>query len=259
MFFHVLKSELTKLTTTASLYWTTGLYLLFSVGFSALTALSIRLDPSHVLAFGPQALLVLVYMLGVFILAIQAVIVVTNEYSHHYQSATFLATPKRWVVIVAKWLLYAVYAAILTFVAIVLCLYVAKAVVGGAIGASLDVFGDAAARRALWLYPVQAVLYVTVAQAVAWLTRQTAAGVAFMLMVPLVVESILGALPKIGQYIYFLMPFSNLNAFINKVNLRNLWAQDAPPWGWEFGIWYFLIWAVVLAGAAVVVVEKRDA
>ena len=259
MFFHVLKSEFTKLTTTASVYWTTGLYLLFSVGFSALTALSIRLDPAQVLAFGPQALLILVYMLGVYILAIQAVIVVTNEYSHHYQSATFLATPKRWVVVAAKWLLYVVYAAVLTFVAILLCLYVAKAVVGGPIGESLDVFGDTAARRALWLYPLQAVLYVTVAQAVAWMTRQTAAGVAFMLMVPLVIEGILGALPKIGQYIYFLMPFSNLTAYINKVDMRNVWVQDPPPWGWEFGLWYFLIWAVVAVIAALVLVDRRDA
>ena len=257
MLLQTLKSEWTKLWTTGAIYWTTGIYLVLCVGFSALTAMLVRLDPNYAMQFSVDSLLLLIGQGGILVLGVQAVLVVTNEYGHRYQSATFLATSNRTLVAFAKWVLYSLFAMILTFITVLLCLYLAKWVVGGPIGESLDVWGDERSLRFMWLYPLQALLYVTVGQALGWLTRQTAGGIAIILMASMV-ESILSVLPRIGEHIYYLMPFANLNAFMMKRDLMHFSSGEAAPWGWEGSFWYFLAIVIVLAVAAVFSLQKRD-
>ena len=221
MFLQTMKSEWSKLWSTSSIYWTTGIYLVLCVGFSSLTALLVRMDPKAVMQFSVDSLLALVGQAGYLVLAIQAVLVVTNEYGNRYQSATFLATPNRPLVALAKWLIYALLAALLTFVTVLLCLYLAKFIVGGPIGQSLDVWGDERSQRFMWLYPFQAIVYVTVGQALGWLTRSTAGSIAIVLLTSMI-EGLLGLLPKIGEHIFYLMPFTNFNAFMSRHDVTHM-------------------------------------
>ena len=257
MFVQILKSEWTKLWSVNSIYWTTGIYLVLCVGFSMLTALLVRMDPNQALSFSVDNLLVLVGQAGFLVLAIQAVLVVTNEYGNNYQSATFLATPNRPLVALAKWLIYALFAAVLTFITVLLCLYMAKFIVGGPIGDSLDVWGDERSQRFMWLYPFQAVVYVTVGQALGWLTRSTAGSIAIVLLTSMI-EGLLSLLPKVGEHIFYLMPFSNFNAFMNKRDIVHMLSGKEAPWGWEGSLWYFLALLAVLVICSMISLQKRD-
>ena len=257
MFLQTMKSEWSKLWSTSSIYWTTGIYLVLCVGFSSLTALLVRMDPKAVMQFSVDSLLALVGQAGYLVLAIQAVLVVTNEYGNRYQSATFLATPNRPLVALAKWLIYALLAALLTFVTVLLCLYLAKFIVGGPIGQSLDVWGDERSQRFMWLYPFQAIVYVTVGQALGWLTRSTAGSIAIVLLTSMI-EGLLGLLPKIGENIFYLMPFTNFNAFMSRHDVTHMMTGKTAPWGWEGSLWYFLALLAVLVICSMISLEKRD-
>ncbi|WP_276847596.1 ABC transporter permease [Corynebacterium pyruviciproducens] len=257
MFLQTMKSEWSKLWSTSSIYWTTGIYLVLCVGFSSLTALLVRMDPKAAMQFSVDSLLALVGQAGYLVLAIQAVLVVTNEYGNRYQSATFLATPNRPLVALAKWLIYALLAALLTFVTVLLCLYLAKFIVGGPIGQSLDVWGDERSQRFMWLYPFQAIVYVTVGQALGWLTRSTAGSIAIVLLTSMI-EGLLGLLPKIGEHIFYLMPFTNFNAFMSRRDVTHMMTGKTAPWGWEGSLWYFLALLAVLVICSMISLEKRD-
>ena len=257
MFLQTMKSEWSKLWSTSSIYWTTGIYLVLCVGFSSLTALLVRMDPKAVMQFSVDSLLALVGQAGYLVLAIQAVLVVSNEYGNRYQSATFLATPNRPLVALAKWLIYALLAALLTFVTVLLCLYLAKFIVGGPIGQSLDVWGDDRSQRFMWLYPFQAIVYVTVGQALGGLTRSTAGSIAIVLLTSMI-EGLLGLLPKIGEHIFYLMPFTNFNAFMSRHDVTHMMTGKTAPWGWEGSLWYFLALLAVLVICSMISLEKRD-
>lgn len=257
MFLQTMKSEWSKLWSTSAIYWTTGIYLVLCVGFSSLTALLVRMDPKAVMQFSVDSLLALVGQGGYLVLAIQAVLVVSNEYGNRYQSATFLATPNRPLVALAKWLIYALLAALLTFVTVLLCLYLAKFIVGGPIGQSLDVWGDERSQRFMWLYPFQAIVYVTVGQALGWLTRSTAGSIAIVLLTSMI-EGLLGLLPKIGEHIFYLMPFTNFNAFMSRHDVTHMMTGKTAPWGWEGSLWYFLALLAVLVICSMISLEKRD-
>lgn len=253
MFFNVLRSEWTKLRTTRSFWWTSALIIVLSVAFAAFTgsfATGEDLVTTLLLAGNTVAV---VYVVGFLVLIVQAIMMFTMEFRYGYQQQSFLATPKRWVVAVAKWLLYAVIAMIITFTTVLLCFYVAKALASDIASSTLDVWNDQEARRILWQYPVGAALLVTFASGIALLLRQSAGAIALILMWHLALEDLAGLLPRVGETIGKYGPFTNLRSFIT-----NFQTTD-PGWSIEFGAVYFGIWAVVLFAAGLVVLEKRDA
>ena len=140
---------------------------------------------------------------------------------------------------------------------VLLCLYLAKFIVGGPIGQSLDVWGDERSQRFMWLYPFQAIVYVTVGQALGWLTRSTAGSIAIVLLTSMI-EGLLGLLPKIGEHIFYLMPFTNFNAFMSRRDVTHMMTGKTAPWGWEGSLWYFLALLAVLVICSMISLEKRD-
>ena len=257
MLINTLRSEWLKLRTTKALYWTSGLYLGLSIAFALLMAAAVKADPNFATMFSAQYMLMMMSTFGKFIIGIQAALVITTEFSHKYQSATFLATPNRMMVAFAKWLVYAIVALILSFVTLVLTIYVAKFVVGGSLGQSLQIFGDEFNSRYLWLYPLEAVLYSSIGQAFGWLTRSTAAAVAFVVLVEQV-ETVLMFIPNISKYYFYLLPFSNWKAFSTRTDMVHPLSGEQAPWGWEGSLWYFLGFIAVLAVAALVTLRRRD-
>lgn len=257
---HTFLSEWTKLMSTKAIYWTTALFLFFGMGFAAIYGLDVPEDPVVLALTGMKLRLirahsVVVGVAGVsmFVLIIQAIMVVTGEYRHNYQSVTFLITPNRSKVVVTKWLLYSLFGAVLTFITVVLSFYMTKQVAGSEISPSLMVWSDDSARHIMWGYPLAAVLLVTLSQGVSWLLRQTAGAIALMGVWFLALENLLGLLPKVGEYISKYGPMKNLNAFLMKTPIADI------PWGLNGSIVYFAVWAFAIFIAGAVMVKVRDA
>ena len=154
-------SEWTKLRTTASLWWTTVLFIVFGVGFIGVFAVLAKknqeADVPAVMALsnvddGIQPI-------GLIILIIQTIMVVTSEYRFNFIATTFQTTPNRTYVAFIKWLVYAVFTAILTF----LCLVASLSIVKGILPDSPFKLTDDDAVRLMWALPLEAVLVVTFA------------------------------------------------------------------------------------------------
>lgn len=248
MFVNTIISEAIKLFTTKSIWWTSALFIAFSLGVAALMG-----SFTEGMPLTPQNAVVGVYMFGFIIIAVQAVMVITSEYRHKYQSITYLATPRRWTVAVAKLLLYAVIAALLTLVVLVACYLLAEALVSPEVGAAFDPFGSEDGQRLIWAYPLMAALITLFAQGIALLLRQTAGAVTLVLMWYLALEDIIGILPKVGADIRNYLPFNNLHAFVSGTPIPDI------AWGVGGSGLYFLLWAVVIWVAGVVLLQKRDA
>ncbi|MCF4007247.1 ABC transporter permease [Corynebacterium uropygiale] len=246
----LIQAEWIKLSTTASLWWTSALTLVFGIGMGALMGAFGGMFDGLTLEMPTELLVSGIYPFAMVVLAIQAVMVVTTEYRYHIPSVLYSAEPKRWRVALAKLILYLVIAVLLTLVTVVLTIIVAQIAAGRV---DFSVFTQDDTRRVLWAYPVTAALIVIFSQGVGLLIRQTAGSVSLTLVWMLLLEDVAGMLPKVGTYISEWGPFSHLSAFI----LNNDSAELGVPFG--AAAWYFLAWAAVLWIAGVVVLEKRDA
>lgn len=247
MFFNTLASEWIKLRTTKSFWWTSALFLFFSVGMAALMgAFSEGVIMVESSAIG-------IYMFGFIIIAVQAVMVVTTEYRHRYQSITYMATPKRWTVAVAKLLLYLVVGMLLTFITVVLCYLVAGWMAPADATAAYEPFSSEEGQRMLWVYPVMSGLMILFSQGIALLLRQTAGAVTLVLAWYLALEGVLAMLPRIGDDLNKYAPFVNLNAFATNAEVADV------AWGVAGSAIYFGVWAVVIWLLGVVFLQKRDA
>ena len=244
-------SEWTKLRTTASLWWTTALFIVFGVGFIGVFAVLAKKNQE---ADVPAVMELSnvddgIQPIGLIILIIQAIMVVTSEYRFNFIATTFQTTPNRTYVAFIKWLVYAVFTAILTFLCLVASLSIAK----GILPDSPFKLTDNDVVRLMWALPLEAVLVVTFAMAVAWLVRQTAGAVSIVLIWYLVLESLLVIVPKVGPKIHGYLPFVNLNAFYDKTDVPDI------AWGYNGSLFYFIAWAVGLFVIGVVLLNRRDA
>ncbi|MCS4536141.1 multidrug ABC transporter permease [Corynebacterium sp. HS2168-gen11] len=252
---NTIRSEWTKLTSTKALYWNTFVLFLLTLTFAAIEGYFVKPDPIllNLPILHANKVLVGLNMLGMFVISIQAIMVVTAEYRHDYASVTFTATPKRVQVAVAKWLVTAMFIAFITFTAMIVSLYTAKLLGGSEASATLRVWEDDIILRLMWLIPLKMVLVATLSQGVAWLLKQTAGAVSLMALWMLMLENILGLLPKVGEKIVQFGPFSNLVKFENQITM------EAFPYGGQGSGWYFAGWAFAMLGIGIVVMMKKDA
>ncbi|WKD61998.1 ABC-2 family transporter protein [Corynebacterium ciconiae DSM 44920] len=258
---NAIRAEFIKLTTTRSFYITSLLYFLFGIGLAGMVGFGTRqlaanpeiAEANADVALDAQGLLFAVDVVTV-IFMVQAVLMVTSEYSRNQSTSTFTAIPQRWRVVVAKWLLYAVLAAIISLVTVLVALYLGKFIAGDA-AASMDIWGDEHVQRALWAKPIAIMLSVTFAMGMAWLLRNTAGTLLVVLVWSFGLESILGVtIPKVGPYISGYGPFNHLAAFQSTMPVN-----EGPDWGATTSGLYFAAWALAFFVAGAIVMNKRDA
>lgn len=257
---NILRSEWRKLTTTKAFYWNTALFILLPALFSIIVGKTVQPDPLLLDLKILKAATVAqsVSGIGFIILIIQAIMVISSEYRHNYASVTFMATPRREVVALVKWLMYSVIAAVLTFITLIICFYVAKLAAGPEISKTLIPFEDDIALRTMWAYPLSAVGLVTIAQGLTWMVRQTAGAISLMLMWMLALESLLTLIPKVGVWVVKLGPMSNLFAFFNN-QANPLVPAGEELWDVNGSGLYFGVWAIVFFLLGVIILRKRDA
>jgi ABC-2 type transport system permease protein len=236
-----LAAERVKLTTTRSTLWAVLAAAVLGVGF-ALLQRSAAFGASRM---APEKAVTGVAALGVPVFMVLAALSVTGEYRTGLIRTTFLATPDRSRVLIAKAVQAAAVSALVTAVLSVI------AMLAG--GVPLATAGAWRTVGAVALYAaVAAVLGVGVGA----LVRSTAVAVAALLLWPLVIELLVQIIPGIGSRFGPYLPFANAAEFTGVHWLYLGYRMNWGPWG---GLAYFAGLAAVLFVAAVIAVDRRDA
>ncbi|EME18304.1 ABC transporter permease [Rhodococcus triatomae] len=262
----VMAAERIKLTSTKSPLWCTIAIIVLGLGLAGVIGLTSKLsleayqkdvaagaDPG-VEPFLPTLADALggVTGFGVLVLMILAALAVTSEYRFGIIRTTFQAVPKRDTVLITKAGLIGVFGALLTFVLTFGAYAIAKATAGEEAGTLLTLTGSDA-WRSIYGVPVYAFLCVALAVAVGSLVRQSAGAITLLLLWPLLIESLFALFGRVGREIQPFLPFANANHFLG--------SDQGIDWHW--GPWgslvYFIAFVAVVFGAALFVVNRRDA
>jgi ABC-2 type transport system permease protein len=247
----VLEAERIKLSTTRSVLWTAAAVAVLSIGLAALQG-STAYGAAPLL---PEKAAIGVVVFGVPVLMVLAAMTVTGEYRSGMIRTTFMATPDRTLVLVAKAtiaaLFSAVYAAGMTIVAVVIAHVMTPPLAGSQLS-----FIDPDTWRLIGAITLYAALTAVLGVGVAALLRHSAGAVAVLLLWPLLVEPILGNLPSIGSEVGPFLPFANVLRFLN---VQWLFPTYAMPWGETGSLLYFIAVVAVVYVSAIVVLNRRDA
>jgi hypothetical protein len=113
---------------------------------------------------------------------------------------------------------------------------------------------DPAVWRAVCAISLYAVLGAVLAVGLGALLRHSAAVVAILLLLPFVVEPLLGATPRIGPRVGPLLPFANAYTFTKVPFFQTfrMW------WGPVGAAVYFACVAIVVFALGLVVIARRD-
>jgi ABC-2 type transport system permease protein len=243
----LLNVERIKLTTTRSPWWCTAVATFIGFGWALLFALTYKNgDPEGAPPYD-ASIIVGGTGLAMYVIMIMAALSITTEYRFSIIRTTFQACPRRWQVISAK-------AALLGVVALVL----GEIFAFGAIGIakvlnsrplplnSSDDWRQVAGIGVI--YGLAAILAV----AVGALLRQSAGAIALLLLFPLLVENLIGLIPRVGSDMQKWMPFRNASNFLGQGDSANALSPVQS-------LIYFVVVVAVILGFAIFVVERRDA
>lgn len=241
---NLIQAEWTKLRTTASFWWTTGITLVISALYGLLFGYT-----SHVsgMPYAPLTVIASVATTIVIIMIVQAAMTVTTEYRYGIPATNYRVVAQRWQLAVAKLLLGAVLAAVVTLIGLVI------AFILGDLTATVPAnwTSNKATQRALWAVPLGMALVTMFTQGIGWLVRNTSGTIVVGMGMMLLVETIVGIIPRFGADVAKFLPFGNLTSFM----------INQPNGHWDLGVslLIFAVWAVVLWIAGVVALESRDA
>ncbi|PTR31091.1 ABC-2 type transport system permease protein [Rhodococcus sp. OK519] len=248
----VLNAERIKLTSTKSPLWCSLIAVVVSVGFAAIMGVAYKSTvESGDTSFGEFSVALTqagAAQFGAMLVMIMSALAVTTEYRFGVIRTTFQAIPNRTQVIGGKALLLAIVAAVLGLIIALLSFTVGQATSG----LSLSI-GDGSNARELFGIPIYFALLAVLAVGVGTLIRQSAGAISLLLLWPLVIESLATIIPKVGKYVGEFGPFNNVSYFLGSGGGFDFhWG----PWG---GLLYFAAFVAIVFGAALFVVNKRDA
>jgi ABC-2 type transport system permease protein len=257
----LLASEWTKIRSVRSTFWTLILFVLITLGFTALfTWLTVAnwngpkaaarnariiLDPvSFILGAGLG--------LGQLTLCVLGVLVITTEYSTGVIRSSLLAVPRRLWMLAAKCVVFAVLLFVLGELISFGSFFIGAAILHSHVPVSLS---DHNVTRAV----LGSGLYLTVlglfSLAIGGIIRHTAGAITTAIGVVFVLPILSGLLPSSWG--------AHVNGYLPE-QAGTLIGQAVPPAGgnvlsaWEgFGV--FCLWAVVLLAIAAYLLQKRDA
>jgi ABC-2 type transport system permease protein len=270
MLAHAINAEWIKIRTTTAVYWTSALIIVFSVAFAAFlswaNAMSYQMfiDDGNLEAAAANAqglnvagALLGLQLFGVMIILIQGALLVTGEYGNNTAKSNALAVPKRWQLPVAKFIVYGVIAAVTTLIAAVLSVLVSRWIAGTQIDDDTILSGISLSADDAWTVILRMAVYavgaVALAIGVAYMVRRTAGAMAVLLLWVLVLEDIVGMIPKVDQWIPQYLPFKNIGGAVNLSDVAN------APWGQTGSVIYFAVVCLVVFAVGTVTLRRRDA
>lgn len=250
----LLTVERIKLFSTRSPWWCIGLAAFISIGFASLVT-ALTSDTEFITVGNTQV----GYNLAFPVVLVLAILSVTTEYRFGTIRASFTAVPNRTAVLVSKTALVALVCGVLGEVTAFASYGVAR-LIKPEVDLAINTEPEWRYITGIGLvYAIGAVVGI----AIGALVRQTAAAVSIVLVYILLVESLIGLIPRIGDDIQKLLLFINANHFLtvgsgatagegSGFGLQMHWGQ----WG---ALAYYAGVALALFVAAVIVVERRDA
>lgn len=251
----LLAVERIKLFSTRSPWWCMLLALGLTIGITAIIAANWDGAPMPVLGA------VFTHTFGLYVVMVMAALAVTTEYRFGTIKSTFQAVPDRISPMIAK-----------AVVVVLLSGLVGLAAAFGSWGLSW-LLADNTSELALttandWRHVAGVGLVygagALLALGVGALVRQTAGAVSIILVFALVVESVVGFIPNIGDDIQKWMPFTVVSKFIFGEPDPSVIPEGAgPPAIGELSPWgslgYFVGIALAVYIISLVVVKRRDA
>jgi ABC-2 type transport system permease protein len=244
-----LVSERIKLSTTRSPVWSAALAVALSLGLAAIQPAASFSDSP----LPPERAAIGVATFGVPVLMILAAMTITGEYRTGMIRTTFMATPNRTRVLCAKAAIAAVFAGGFAAVMVVASIAVARALASGHVGARLSLT-HAETWRPVGAVGLYAALGAVLAIGLGALLRYAAAVIAVLLLMPFVIEPLLGSTPRFGEHLGPLLPFTNAYEF---TGVR--WFSGSPLWWGPVGaLLYFTAVVAVIFLAAIVIINRRD-
>ncbi|BBX34337.1 ABC transporter [Mycolicibacterium mageritense DSM 44476 = CIP 104973] len=246
-----LDAERIKLSTTRSPLWSVLGVAVISLAVAALqgwSAYSAASLPPEKAALG-------VAVFGVPVLMVLSSMTMTGEYRSGLVRTTFLATPNRTVVLIAKAVVAAAFSSLCAAVMVIVAVLAARVIAEPTAGTQLSL-----ANPAVWQvaggFALYAALAAVLGVAVGALVRFAAGAVAVLLLWPLVAEPLLANMPNSGPRTGPWLPFVNMFSFLD---VEWLFPTYAMPWGVVGSLVYFMVIVAVVFVAAAVVLNKRDA
>jgi ABC-2 type transport system permease protein len=260
-FGHLMLAEWTKIRSVRSTAWTLLLFVIITIGLTALfswisaanwtgphaAARDVRIAADPVgFIFGAGI------GLGQLTICVLGVLVITTEYSTGVIRASLLAVPKRFPMLAAKVAVFGVLMVVLAEIVAFGSFYVGSSLLHNHVAVSLS--GPGVLRATLG-----AGLYLTVlglfALGIGALMRHTAGAISTVIGVVLVLPILTGLLPD--QWFY-----NHLNAYLPQQAGSLIYAVHQSSGqlltAWEgFGV--LCIWTVLLLGAATYLLDRRDA
>ena len=204
---------------------------------------------------GPERAALGAAVFGVPVLMVLASMTVTAEYRSGMIRTTFIATPNRTLVLVAKAIVVSSFSAVYAAVMVIGSVLVARFLT-----TTLTAAGLSLSRPEVWrvvgAVALYAALAATLGVAVGALVRAGPGAVAVLLLWPLVVEPMVGNLPDVGTEVGPYLPFGNI--FI-VTEVPWLYLVYAMPWGPLGSLVYFAVVVALVFGAALVALNVRDA
>jgi ABC-2 type transport system permease protein len=248
--------ERIKLFSTRSPWWCMIVAAVLAIGLAALltgfaTGADEQLVTPLMTQWGVQ--------LGQMVIMVMAALAVTTEYRFNTIKTSFQAVPQRSAVLVSKTVVVTVLAGVVGLVAAF-----GSWAVGSLLAPSADMAIDTGAEWRLLagvglVYAIAAVFAV----ALGIMLRQSAAAIAILILWPLLVESLISLIPKVGDDIQKWSPFTNAGWFLNAHQDTGLAGEDAQATATSLSpgmaLLYFAAWGVGLLVIALVVANKRDA
>ena len=260
-FGHYMLAEWTKIRSVRSTVWTLVLFVIITVGLTALLTWLVVSHWNSARAPGRNATIVADPVgfifgagigLGQLTICVLGVLVISTEYSTGVIRASLLAVPRRLPMLAAKAVVFAILIVILAEIVVFGSFFVGSAILHSHVHVALS---DPGVTRAV----VGAGLYLTVlglfAIGVGGLIRHTAGGVSAVIGIVLVLPIITGFLPDNTWY-------NHINAYVLS-NAGTLVGHTVPASGdlltaWQgFGV--ECIWAAVALIGAAVLLKRRDA
>jgi len=261
-----LRFEWMRMRTLRSTYWLTGLALLLGAAVAGIIAWVMRDSPidagqAGVILTGGSAFSPLPFT-AVF-MGIMGVFAFGHEYRHGTILATLAAVPRRGAVATAKCVVIVAWSLAVAVVGVGLNWVVARVLSGQSLPLTDDPAGPA-----LLGYLGFVVLWGLLGVGLGSLLRNLPAAMVVLLVVPLVVEPLIGALAflpaleSIRDFVYYL-PFSSGNAMSQSVDMAAFAGGAESPLGEQptriVSALTFTGWVALLLVPATVLFHKRDA
>lgn len=254
----IVRSEWIKFRTLRSTIWTLAIAVLLMVGVALLFAFGVKSSAGQIDA--PGASIVTVgYYFGQLTLVVLGVLVISGEYSTGMIRSTFASVPTRLPTLWAKAIILAVSSFLVGIVSVAISYLVTLPIL-----APLHLVPDLGDREAVRIM-VGSALYLTamalLALAIGALLRHSAAAIASVLGLVLVVENVfqipLTFFQKVSPFLpstagaRLMMPQEQIDALAQTTKGAIL-----SPWQ---GYAVLLVWVVVIMTVAVVLMKRRDA